>query len=76
MPKKLCENSPKYKMICKTTAKKQYHLTNDDILSMDTIEVKNPHYKCTSEMILLNEQEVIECACENLIVRNFIWLIK
>lgn len=59
---KVCLNEPEYVMICKSLAKKKYHLTDKDIASIEYIRVDNPHYKCAAKMMLYHECDIKECA--------------
>jgi len=55
---KLCKSLPDYHMICKTTAKKKYTLSDKDISQLETWEVPNPY--CSSKhMILMREKDVL-----------------
>jgi hypothetical protein len=46
------------KMITKTTAKTEYHLTDIDLKKLEYFETKNPHYRCGSNMTLFLESDV------------------
>jgi hypothetical protein len=64
--KKLCYNcsrNEKYELICKTKAKKEYHMKDDDLEDLKFIVKKNPHCKNGSEMVLYSKCDVIS-ACK------------
>lgn len=59
-----CRKLSKYKLICKSTAKSRYQLTEKDMTNIDEwFEVKNPHYNRASAMKLCHEDEAIIVAC-------------
>lgn len=59
-----CRELPAYTLICKTTAKKQYHLTDKEISGLVTYSVANPHFRSASEMILIKLRDVLEFLCQ------------
>ena len=61
--KRLCESCSKdeqYTMICKSTAKKEFYLTDADLEDLQFIEKKNPHYRSGCPMILYSKVDVID----------------
>lgn len=51
--------------ICKSIAKKSYHLSDRDIreADIDVTTAKNPHYKTSHPMILYNKTDIINLFC-------------
>src|SRR6185503_14129605 len=58
-----CSKMDKYTSICKTTALKDYKLTENDIANIDYKELKNPHYSCAGTMKLYKLSEIKNAAC-------------
>lgn len=58
-----CRQLPQYKLVCKTTAKKAYFLTDKDLAQIQTYCVPNPYYKCAPAMILVTLQDVYNYFC-------------
>jgi hypothetical protein len=54
-----CKRSDKYKLICKSTVKNKYLLTDKHIDNIQCFYVKNPHYSCASSMTLYYETDII-----------------
>lgn len=46
------------KCICKTTAIKDFHLSNKDLEDIDYISIPNPHYKCSGDMKLYEKKDI------------------
>jgi len=59
-----CCELPSYKLICKTTIKKQYCLTDKEITKLNTYSVRNPYYRHAPEMILVRLYDVYEYLCQ------------
>jgi len=58
-----CNALPQHVVICKSTAKSRYCLTDNELEEIDYTEVTNPHFKCASNMKLYLEYDVLEfCA--------------
>jgi len=53
-----CSNLDKYNYICKSTIKSDYCLTDKDITTIPYISVKNPHYRCASDMKLYSIADI------------------
>jgi len=58
-----CEDSDKYKLICKTSIKNDYYLNDNDIVDVTVFEVAHPQYK-TKTMYLYNLKEIKDKFCE------------
>lgn len=58
-----CSDMDKYTNICKSTALKEYKLTENDLNNIQYQEVKNPHYSCAKPMKLYNLLEIKNYAC-------------
>ena len=54
-----CRMSDKYVLICKTNAKKEYYLKDEDIEELKHISVKNPTYRNSSDMKLYKKEDII-----------------
>ena len=52
----------KYKLITKTTAKKEYFLTDKHLSTLQNTTRANPHYKCASEMVLFLLDDIVDLA--------------
>ena len=55
---KKCISDYKYKLICKSTAKKKYLLNDKELSQLKYYELNNPHYTKAPSMILYREIEV------------------
>jgi len=77
----LCNELDKYKLMCKTDVKKTYLLNDKDLDDIEYYEVKNPHYRCASSMLLYNKKDIINKCVEKYVVNyedvyKFIEVIK
>lgn len=54
-----CKTLPMYKMICKTTAVKQYKVKADKLDEIPSIYVENPYYRCAHDMQLFRLSDVL-----------------
>lgn len=54
-----CKRIDKYELICKTAAKSEYHLKDDDLDGLKYITTTNPNYK-RKDMTLYAKKEIIE----------------
>jgi len=54
-----CNSLDKYKLVCKSTALKEYYLTDDDLDDLKYVEVKNPHYRSSSNMMLFSLVDIV-----------------
>jgi XPA protein C-terminus len=62
-----CRKAPKYRVITTLTAKKNYFLTDDDLLPLRTISAENPHHKDAGHIRLYSRvsvQDVSEAKLE------------
>ena len=58
-----CRTSlPKYKVITKTRAKKDYHLGDAELQTLPCLERRNPHYSSAEKMKLYRLSQVEELA--------------
>jgi len=65
--KRLCNNCSqldKFKLVCKSTIKSEYNMKDDDLEDLPYIEVKNPHYRCASQMKLYSLCDVKKKFCK------------
>lgn len=57
-----CRDDPEYKLIYKTTAKKKYRLTDDDIKQLECFESESYQHRCT--VTLVREIDAMNCFCD------------
>lgn len=60
---KQCSELPEFKLICKSTAKNEYYLTENDLTHLRAYYVPNPHYKRAPAMNLFILQDVYNYFC-------------
>ena len=65
-----CRKLSKYKSICKSTAKKEYKLTENELGNLKSYERDNPHYKCSAPMILYKLDDIKQIFCEKHNIQN------
>jgi len=53
-----CQKGSKYALVNASTAKKNYFLNEDDLLSLKTMSMANPHHKSGSPMRLYSREQV------------------
>lgn len=58
-----CKDLEKYRLVCKSTAIKTYFLTERELSDLDCIEVQNPHYRSSSNMILYKFEDIKKAFC-------------
>jgi hypothetical protein len=58
-----CSSLDKYTSICKSTAIKDYKLTETDLETVEYREVKNPHYRSASNMKLYKLSDIKTAFC-------------
>lgn len=66
-----CKRTDRYATICKSEAKKKYHLTDRDLEDLETWVVRNPHYRRASGMILFKEIDLVNLFCARYSVSKF-----
>lgn len=57
-----CRVLPQHRLICKTTAKSIYMLTETHLKDLPSVEVDNPHYRSAASMVLFHEHSVRDYA--------------
>ena len=58
------EYNPKAKRICKTTAKRRFHLSEQDLEAVDCTAVANPHYRrAAAPMLLFEVGDLLRFVC-------------
>jgi hypothetical protein len=55
-----CSESDDNTLICKSTAKQKYFLTEKDLEDIEYYEVDNPHWRCASSMKLYTRADILE----------------
>ena len=61
----------KYIMICKSSVKSQFLPNRDkDLIDLDETEVRNPHYRSASNMVLYSKADVMRKFCQKYQVQN------
>ena len=67
---KECRQLEEYNLICKSIAKKTYHLNDADLVGLKKFYDTNPHYKSGSTMTLFIEKELIKKCCKKYNVKK------
>ena len=65
-----CQKGSKYAVVNATTAKKNYFLNEDDLLSLKTMSMENPHHKSGSPVRLYSREQVRKASEEKLKIQG------